>query len=86
MQDFNFVQQVLLVPSLFPLVSPVHEILSMDTSQATYPISPTRSPHNVDQHESQRELSSPMSQGESFASCPSSSRTHVTVLVDVDSG
>ena len=53
MQDFNSVQQVLHVPSLTPLVSPVHEIPSMDTSQATYPISTTRSPPSVDQHESQ---------------------------------
>ena len=73
MQDFNSVQQVLLVPSLTPLVSPVHEIPNMDTSQATYRIKPTWSPYNVDQHESQRELSSPMSQGESFASCLSPS-------------
>ena len=81
MQDFNSVQQVLLVPSLTPLVSPVHEIPSMDTSQATYPISPTRSPQSVDQHESQRKLSSPMSQGQSFASCQSPSTTHTTVPI-----
>ena len=41
MQDFNFVQQVLLVPSLDPLLSPVHEIPIMDTSQATSPTSPS---------------------------------------------
>jgi len=56
MQDFNFVQQVLPVPSLDPLLSPIQEIPIMDTSEATSPTSPSSSPHTTHQYETQRDL------------------------------
>ena len=68
MQDFNSVQHVLLVLSIDPLLSPVHEIPITDTSQATSPTSPScpsSSPNTTHQYETHRELSSPMSHGES---------------------
>ena len=84
MQDFNFVQQVLPIPSLDPLLSPIHEIPIMDTSQATSPTSPSSSPHTTHQYETHTEtkLSSHMSHGESSASCPSPSAIHTTVPTD----